>query len=56
MRSLLLNLEHHSNIVPWQMICEQTGAVLKYVPINDAGELHTRLNMNNLLSNRKPSW
>lgn len=32
-------LEHHSNIVPWQMACEQSGAVLKVVPINDAGEL-----------------
>jgi cysteine desulfurase/selenocysteine lyase len=32
-------MEHHSNIVPWQMICEEKGAVLKVVPINDAGEL-----------------
>ncbi len=31
-------MEHHSNIVPWQILCEQTGAVLKVVPINDAGE------------------
>jgi cysteine desulfurase / selenocysteine lyase len=31
-------MEHHSNIVPWQMACEQTGAVLKVVPINDNGE------------------
>ncbi len=31
--------EHHSNIVPWQLVCEQTGAVLKVVPITDAGEL-----------------
>jgi cysteine desulfurase/selenocysteine lyase len=31
-------MEHHSNIVPWQMACEQTGAQLKVVPINDAGE------------------
>jgi cysteine desulfurase/selenocysteine lyase len=31
-------MEHHSNIVPWQMLCEQTGAVLKVVPINDDGE------------------
>ncbi len=36
---IITELEHHSNIVPWQMICEQTGATLKYVPINDAGEL-----------------
>jgi cysteine desulfurase / selenocysteine lyase len=32
-------LEHHSNIVPWQMVCEQTGAVLRVIPINDAGEV-----------------
>ena len=32
-------MEHHSNIVPWQMLCEETGAVLKVVPINQNGEL-----------------
>ncbi|MGY6649414.1 aminotransferase class V-fold PLP-dependent enzyme [Wenyingzhuangia sp. IMCC45574] len=32
-------LEHHSNIVPWQLLCERTGATLKVIPINDAGEL-----------------
>ena len=32
-------LEHHSNIVPWQMVCQEKGASLKVVPINDAGEL-----------------
>lgn len=32
-------LEHHSNIVPWQMLCERTGAVLKVVPMNETGEL-----------------
>jgi cysteine desulfurase/selenocysteine lyase len=32
-------LEHHSNIVPWQMLCEQTGAVLRIVPIDDQGEI-----------------
>lgn len=32
-------LEHHSNIVPWQMICRERGAVLKVVPITDAGDL-----------------
>ncbi len=31
-------LEHHSNIVPWQMLCEQTGAVLRVVPIDDRGD------------------
>ncbi len=32
-------LEHHSNIVPWQMLCEQTGAILKVIPMNEKGEL-----------------
>jgi cysteine desulfurase/selenocysteine lyase len=32
-------MEHHSNIVPWQLMCQATGAKLKVVPINDAGEL-----------------
>jgi cysteine desulfurase/selenocysteine lyase len=32
-------LEHHSNIVPWQILCEQTGASLRVVPINDSGEI-----------------
>lgn len=36
---IISHMEHHSNIVPWQMLCEQTGAVLKIIPINDAGEL-----------------
>ncbi len=36
---LLTEMEHHSNIVPWQLLAEQTGAVLKVVPITDSGEL-----------------
>jgi cysteine desulfurase/selenocysteine lyase len=32
-------LEHHSNIVPWQILCEQTGAILKVAPINQQGEI-----------------
>ncbi len=36
---LITTLEHHSNIVPWQMLCQQTGAKLKIAPINDQGEL-----------------
>lgn len=36
---LVSALEHHSNIVPWQMICQQTGAKLKVIPMNDRGEL-----------------
>jgi len=36
---LITEMEHHSNIVPWQLLREQTGAKLKVAPINDAGEL-----------------
>lgn len=36
---LLTELEHHANIVPWQILAEQVGAVIRVVPINDRGEL-----------------
>ena len=36
---LITWMEHHSNIVPWQLLCEETGAVLKVVPMNEQGEL-----------------
>lgn len=36
---LITEMEHHSNIVPWQILCEQTGAQLKVVPFNEKGEL-----------------
>ena len=36
---IISHLEHHSNIVPWQMLCERTGAVLKVIPMNQEGEL-----------------
>jgi len=36
---IISEMEHHSNIVPWQMLCERKKAVLKVVPINNAGEL-----------------
>ncbi len=36
---IVSTMEHHANIVPWQMLCERTGAHLKVIPINDAGEL-----------------
>ena len=36
---LITAMEHHSNIVPWQILCEQTGAQLRVAPINDDGEL-----------------
>jgi len=44
-------LEHHSNIVPWQMLCERTGATLKVIPINEEGELLMDI-YDNLLSNK----
>jgi len=36
---LISYLEHHANIVPWQMVCEQTGAKLKVIPMTESGEL-----------------
>lgn len=36
---IISEMEHHSNIVPWQMLCERKGCILKVVPINDKGEL-----------------
>ena len=36
---IISTMEHHSNIVPWQILCEEKGAVLKIIPINDRGEL-----------------
>ena len=37
---LISEMEHHSNIVPWQMAAQRTGATLKYIPITEAGELN----------------
>lgn len=36
---LISHIEHHSNIVPWQLVCGQTGAKLRVIPMNEAGEL-----------------
>ena len=36
---IITQMEHHSNIVPWQMLCEQTGGVLRVVPLDDRGDL-----------------
>jgi cysteine desulfurase/selenocysteine lyase len=36
---LVTGMEHHSNLVPWQLLCEQTGAVLRAVPVTDRGDL-----------------
>lgn len=43
-------LEHHSNIVPWQMLCERTGAILRVIPMNQDGEL-VMSDYDNLLRN-----
>lgn len=48
---IVSELEHHSNIVPWQMACEQTGAKLKVIPINDSGEWKIE-EFHNLLSDK----
>ncbi|MCB0382087.1 MAG: cysteine desulfurase [Psychroserpens sp.] len=59
---LVSALEHHSNIVPWQMLCDRTGALLKVIPMNEEGELvmsdydtllseHTKLVFVNHISN-----
>lgn len=36
---IVSGMEHHSNIVPWQMLCEEKGAILKVIPVTDLGEL-----------------
>src|SRR3989304_700118 len=36
---LLTEMEHHSNLVPWQMLAKEVGAKLKFIPINESGEL-----------------
>lgn len=48
---LITEMEHHSNIVPWQMMCEERGAVLKVVPFTDKGELDLNA-YQSLLSNK----
>jgi len=48
---LVTEMEHHSNIVPWQLICEEKGAQLKVIPITDAGELRMDL-LDSLLTDR----
>src|SRR5471030_3061945 len=37
---LVTHLEHHANIVPWQLVCEQTGATLVVAPMDERGEVH----------------
>ncbi|MCF6214471.1 MAG: cysteine desulfurase [Flavobacteriaceae bacterium] len=48
---IISHLEHHSNIVPWQLACEKSGATLKVIPMNDKGELLMEA-FDTLLSNK----
>src|SRR5690606_18640077 len=48
---IITEMEHHSNIVPWQMACEERGAVLKVVPIQEDGTLD-RAALDNLFTER----
>src|SRR5262249_39173680 len=48
---LLTELEHHSNIVPWQQLAERTGAVIRWLPITDDGRLRLQV-LNSMLSER----
>lgn len=48
---LITTMEHHSNIVPWQILCEEKGATLRVVPINDEGDLILE-EFDNLLNER----
>lgn len=50
---LVSALEHHSNIVPWQMLCEKTGATLKVIPMTNEGELDMNAYVNLLSKNTK---
>ena len=40
---IISQMEHHSNLVPWQMLCEQNGAVLKVIPVDEQGELEIQM-------------
>lgn len=48
---LVTEMEHHSNIVPWQMVCEEIGAILKVLPINTKGELELN-KLDELITNK----
>ncbi len=50
---LISAMEHHSNIVPWQLMCEKTGAVLRVIPMNEKGELIQEAYLELLNSNTK---
>ncbi|MCJ7802353.1 MAG: aminotransferase class V-fold PLP-dependent enzyme, partial [Candidatus Marinimicrobia bacterium] len=48
---LITEMEHHSNIVPWQLVAEETGVILKYIPINPYGTLGLS-NIDELITNK----
>lgn len=48
---IVSQLEHHSNIVPWQMLCEKTGAIMKVIPMNEKGDLDLSV-FSDLLGNK----
>jgi len=48
---IVTEMEHHANIVPWQMMCERRGAILKVLPFNDKGELQIEL-LDSLITNK----
>jgi cysteine desulfurase / selenocysteine lyase len=48
---LVTEMEHHANIVPWQMLCERKNAILKVIPFNDKGELELE-KLDNLITDR----
>lgn len=50
---IISGLEHHSNIVPWQFVCEEKGAILKVIPVTAEGELDMTAYQNLLTSNTK---
>ena len=50
---LISGMEHHSNIVPWQMICEEKGAIVKVIPLNDDGSLNMEIFKERLNSKTK---
>jgi cysteine desulfurase/selenocysteine lyase len=50
---IISEMEHHSNIVPWQMLCERTGAILKIIPVNDRAELDLEIYQSLLNSRTK---
>ncbi len=49
---LLTEMEHHSNLVPWQILASEMGAKLKFIPINEKGELFWRENLANLVTSK----